>query len=56
VYNDFELQKQIIHNFEAFKQKSKSFVKYLIIFKYTLMKAEDLEWNNIVKKIFLTIT
>lgn len=51
-YNDSELKKWVIHNFKAFKQKNKSFIKYLIIFKHILMKAEDLEWYDTVKKIY----
>jgi len=39
---------------KALKQKEKSFTKHLIIFKQTLLKAEDLKWDDAVKKTFLS--
>ena len=38
---------------KALKQKEKPFTKHLITFKWTLLKAEDLKWDNAVKKTFL---
>jgi len=38
---------------KALKQKEKSFAKHLTTFKWMLLKAEDLKWNDAVKKTFL---
>ncbi len=54
VYNDSELKKKATHILTALKQKRKSFAKHLIIFKQTLLKAEDLKWDDAVKKTFLS--
>jgi len=53
VYNDSELKKRATHILKALKQKEKSFTKHLITFKQMLLKAEDLKWNDAVKKTFL---
>jgi len=42
-YNDSELKKKATCILRALKQKEKSFAKYLIIFKQTLLKAEGLK-------------
>jgi len=52
-YNDSELKKRATHILKALKQKEKSFIKHLIIFKQTLLKAEGLKWDDAVKKTFL---
>ncbi len=43
VYNDSELKERATCILKALKQKEKSFVKHLIIFKQALLKAEDLK-------------
>ncbi len=43
VYNDSESRKRETYILKALKQKEKSFVRHLIIFKQTLLKAEDLK-------------
>ena len=53
MYNDSELKKRATCILKALKQKEKSFTKHLIIFEQTLLKAEDLKWNDAVKKTFL---
>jgi len=53
VYNDSESKKRVTCILKALKQKEKSFTKHLIIFKWTLLKAEGLKWDNAVKKTFL---
>jgi len=52
VYNDSELKKRVTHILKALKQKEKSFTKHLITFEQTLLKAEDLKWDDAVKKTF----
>jgi len=42
-YNDSELKKRVTHTLKALKQKEKSFVRHLIIFKQTLLKAKGLK-------------
>ncbi len=54
MYNDSELKKKVTHILKALKQKEKSFTKHLITFKQMLLKAEDLKWDNAVKKTFLS--
>jgi len=53
VYNDSELKKRATHILKALKQKEKSFTKHLTTFKQMLLKAEDLKWDDAVKKTFL---
>ncbi len=53
-YNDSKLKKRVTHILKALKQKEKSFAKHLITFKQTLLKAEDLKWDDAVKKTFLS--
>ncbi len=53
MYNDSELKKRATCILKALKQKEKSFTKHLIIFEQTLLKAEDLRWDDAVKKTFL---
>jgi len=43
MYNDSKSRKRATHTLKALKQKEKSFVKHLIIFKQTLLKAEGLK-------------
>ncbi len=52
-YNNSKLKKRATHILKALKQKEKSFAKHLIIFEQTLLKAEDLKWDDAVKKTFL---
>ncbi len=52
-YNNSELKKRATCILKALKQKEKSFAKHLMTFKQTLLKAEDLKWDNAVKKTFL---
>jgi len=54
VYNDSELKKRVTCILKALKQKEKSFTKHLTTFKWTLLKAEDLKWDDAVKKTFLS--
>ncbi len=53
MYNDSELKKRATHILKALKQKEKSFTKHLTTFKQMLLKAEDLKWDDAVKKTFL---
>jgi len=53
VYNDSELKKRVTCILKALKQNKKSFARHLITFKQTLLKAEDLKWDDAVKKTFL---
>ncbi len=53
VYNNSELKKRATCTLKALKQKEKSFTKHLTTFKQMLLKAEDLKWDNAVKKTFL---
>ncbi len=53
MYNDSELKKKATHILKALKQKRKPFAKHLIIFEWTLLKAEDLKWDDAVKKTSL---
>ncbi len=52
-YNDSELKKRVTCILKALKQKEKSFIKYLTTFEQTLLKAEDLKWDDAVKETFL---
>jgi len=54
VYNDSESRERATHILKALKQKEKSFMRHLIIFKWTLLKAEGLKWDDTVKKTFLS--
>ncbi len=54
MYNDSESKKRLIHILKALKQKEKPFTKHLTTFKQMLLKAEDLKWDNAVKKTFLS--
>ncbi len=54
VYNDSELKKKVTYILRALKQKKKSFAKHLITFKWMLLKAEGLKWDDAVKKTFLS--
>jgi len=54
VYNDSELKKRATCILKALKQKEKPFAKHLITFKWMLLKAEDLKWDDAVKKTFLS--
>jgi len=38
---------------KALKQKEKPFTKHLTTFEWMLLKAEDLKWDDAVKKTFL---
>ncbi len=42
-YNDSELKEKVTHILKALKQKEKPFIKHLITFEQTLLKAEDLK-------------
>jgi len=42
-YSNSELKKRVTDILKALKQKEKSFIKYLIIFKQMLLKAKDLK-------------
>jgi len=53
-YNDSELKKRVTHILKALKQKRKSFVRHLITFKWMLLKAKSLKWDDAVKKTFLS--
>ncbi len=52
-YNDSELKKRATCILKALKQKEKPFARHLITFKWMLLKAEDLKWDDAVKKTFL---
>ncbi len=54
MYNDSELKKRATHTLKALKQKEKSFTRHLTTFEWTLLKAEDLKWDDAVKKTFLS--
>jgi len=54
MYNDSESKKRVTHILKALKQKEKSFTKHLITFEQMLLKAEDLKWDDAVKKTFLS--
>ncbi len=52
-YNDSESKKRATCILKALKQKKKPFAKHLTTFEWTLLKAEDLKWDDAVKKTFL---
>ncbi len=54
VYNDSESKKRATHTLKTLKQMKKPFARHLTTFKWTLLKAEDLKWNDAVKKTFLS--
>jgi len=54
VYNNSESRERATYILKALKQKEKSFVRHLIIFEQTLLKARDLKWDDAVKKTFLS--
>ncbi len=54
MYDDSELKKRATHILNTLKQMRKSFAKHLTTFKQTLLKAEDLKWDDAVKKTFLS--
>jgi len=54
VYNDSELKKKVTCILQALKQKEKPFTKHLITFEWMLLKAENLKWDDAVKKTFLS--
>jgi len=54
VYNNSELRERATCILKALKQKEKSFARHLTTFKWTLLKAEDLKWDDAVKKTFLS--
>jgi len=43
VYNDSESRERATCTLKALKQKEKSFMKHLITFEQTLLKAKDLK-------------
>jgi len=53
-YNNSESKKRATCILKALKQKEKSFAKHLTTFEQTLLKAEDLKWDDAVKKTFLS--
>ncbi len=53
-YNNSELKKRVTDILKALKQKEKSFIKDLIIFKQMMLKAKDLKWDDAVKKTFFS--
>jgi len=53
-YNDSKLKKKVTHILKTLKQMRKPFARHLITFKWTLLKAEDLKWDDAVKKTFLS--
>jgi len=53
-YNDSELKKKVTHILKTLKQMRKPFAKHLTTFEWTLLKAEDLKWDDAVKKTFLS--
>jgi len=53
-YNDSELKKRATCILKALKQKEKPFARHLTTFKWTLLKAEGLKWDDAVKKTFLS--
>ena len=54
VYNNSESRERATHILKALKQKEKSFMRHLTIFKQTLLKARDLKWDDTIKKTFLS--
>lgn len=54
MYNDSESRKKATCTLSALKQKEKIFTRHLITFKKMLLEAEDLEWDDAVKKTFLS--
>jgi len=54
MYDDSESKKKATHILRTLKQMKKSFAKHLTIFEQTLLKAEDLKWDDAVKKTFLS--
>jgi len=54
MYNDSELKKKVTCILKTLKQMRKPFARHLIIFKQMLLKAEDLKWDDAVKKTFLS--
>jgi len=54
VYNDSESKEKATCILKALKQKEKPFTKHLTTFKQMLLEAEDLKWNDAVKKTFLS--
>ncbi len=54
VYNDSESKKKATHTLRTLKQMRKPFARHLTTFKQTLLKAEDLKWDDAVKKTFLS--
>jgi len=53
VYNDSESKERATCILKALKQMRKPFAKYLTTFEQMLLKAEDLKWDDAVKKTFL---
>jgi len=54
VYNNSESKERATYILKSLKQKEKSFIRHLIIFKWTLLKVKDLKWDHTVKKTFLS--
>jgi len=54
VYNDSESKKKATCILKTLKQMRKPFAKHLTTFEQMLLKAEDLKWNDAVKKTFLS--
>ncbi len=54
VYNNSKSRERATHILKALKQKEKLFVRHLITFKQTLLKAKGLKWDDAVKKTFLS--
>ncbi len=54
MYDNSKSRKKATCTLKALKQKEKSFTKHVIIFEQTLLKAEDLKWDDAVKKTFLS--
>jgi hypothetical protein len=48
------IKKRATCTLKALKQKEKPFAKHLTTFEQTLLKAEDLKWDDAVKKTFLS--
>ncbi len=53
-YNNSELKKRVTCILKALKQKEKSFAKPLTTFKWMLLEAEGLKWDDAIKKTFLS--
>jgi hypothetical protein len=47
-------QRKATHTLRTLKQMRKPFARHLTTFKQTLLKAEDLKWDDAVKKTFLS--